>query len=454
MAKLSSASIRLVLKKNRSNSSGEHPVYIVVCFRGRKEKSTGVFVQERYWNAVREEIRKGAANAPVLNKMINDVKQRVINRKNEFEYTGKRYTASMLLDDDIIQDLSANGNEYKVIYKSYLDEMGSSINTVRLYDYTFNVLKEYFGRDNFLINDITVSSLKKLIISLGLSDNSIRGIMGRIAAVWNYAIRKGIVEGSDYPFKDFVYSQKYKKDNRTYYIDEINLRKIRDYFFDCCLNVSGELYSYKEGIEGRLMKRSSKEFALMFFLLCYRLNGSSPIDVALLTGNNCSRVNISGEDYWKVEFKRRKTGMPVVCLLKRDIITMVCFEHYLGTAFMRGNYIYPVLKDGIEGRQITNAMGKFCSEAVKWLREVSKEINEATIRENVEKGIEQPLIDVEEICLYSARHSFANSYLSQPKASVAGLASLMARSPNTIATYIHQLKGDKEVADAVKDLPI
>jgi hypothetical protein len=30
----------------------------------------------------------------------------------------------------------------------------------------------------------------------------------------------------------------------------------------------------------------------------------------------------------------------------------------------------------------------------------------------------------------------------------------MARSPNTIATYIHQLKGDRDVADAVKDLPI
>ena len=133
---------------------------------------------------------------------------------------------------------------------------------------------------------------------------------------------------------------------------------------------------------------------------------------------------------------------------------MVCFEHFLGTAFMRGNYIYPVLKSGIEGKQITNSMGKFCSEAVRWLREVSKEINEQTIKENVEKGLEQVLIDCDAICLYSARHSFANSYLSKPNASVAAMASLMARSPNTIATYIHQLKGDREVSDAVKDLPI
>ena len=452
MSKVQSATVRLVMKKCKVNSIGEHPIYLSVCYNGRKELSTGVFIHERYWNPLKEEVRKGCANAPVLNKMINDIKQRVIRKKNEFEYAGKKYTPAMLLEEDIVQDLSANDNIYKNIYKRYLDETGSSVSTIRLYDYTFNVLKKYFGRDNFLINDITLANIKKLINSLDLGDNSIRGICGRIAAVWNFGIRKGIVDSSDYPFKDFIYSQKFKKENRTYYIDEVNLRKIKDYFIDCCLDISGELFGYKSGIEDRLMKRSSKEFALMFFLICYRLNGSSPIDVALLRAENCSRVYIDGEDFWRIEFKRRKTGRGVVCLLKRDILTMVCFEHYLGRS--RGGYIYPVLKDGIEGKQITNAMGKFCSEAVRWLREVSKEINEQTIKDNVEKGLEEPLIDVEEICLYSARHSFANSYLSKPNASIAAMASLMARSPNTIATYIHQLKGDKDVADAVKDLPI
>ena len=38
MAKLSSASIRLVQKMNRQNRNGEYPIYIVVCFSGRCEK--------------------------------------------------------------------------------------------------------------------------------------------------------------------------------------------------------------------------------------------------------------------------------------------------------------------------------------------------------------------------------------------------------------------------------
>ena len=451
MTKVSSATVRLVLKKLKANSLGENPIYLSVCFNGRKEKSTGVFISQKYWNAQREEIRKNCPNAPVLNKMINEMKQRVIDRRNRFEYDGKKYTASMLLEDDIKVDLSASSNVYKNIYKEYVAKMGLNDNSIRLYDYNFRILKNYFGREDFLINDITLSEIKKLIKSLGLSDNSIRGICGRIASVWNYAVNKGLVDASDYPFRDWKYSQKYKKGNRTYYIDSVNLRKIYDYFVCHYLNVNGELFSYRDGVEDRLMKRSSREFCLLFFLMLYRLNGSAPVDAALLRCDNCSRVLIDGIDYWKVEFKRKKTGIPVVCLLKRDMLTMVGFERFMG---LSNGYIYPVIKDGMSEKQITNAVAKFCLEANKHLREVCNEINGNTIRRNVKKGLEEPLIDVEKVSLYSARHSFANSYLSQPGASVHGLASLMARSPDTISTYIHQLQGDKEVADAVKDLPI
>lgn len=34
--------------------NGEYPIYIVVCFKGRLEKSTGVSCLSRYWDAKRE----------------------------------------------------------------------------------------------------------------------------------------------------------------------------------------------------------------------------------------------------------------------------------------------------------------------------------------------------------------------------------------------------------------
>jgi len=452
MARLSSASIRLVQKLNRQNASGEFPIYIVICWKGRVEKSTGVSCLVKHWNPLREEIRRTCPNSIILNKLLSDIKQKAINRRNEYEFNQRKYTASMLLDDGIVQDLSANGNIYNQIYRMYISDMGLKDSSIKLYDYTYRVLKEYFKKDNFLINDITLANIKKMINGLDLGDNSIRGLLGRIAAVFHYAIRKGIIEAEDYPFKDWSYNKRYKKENVNYYIEHCNLIKLRDYFFNHCLDIDGELYSYKSGIEDRLMKRSSKEFALMYFFACFIMNGSAPIDVALLKSDNCSRVVIDGIDYWKVELKRKKTDVPVVCLLERNILTMVCFEHYLGTAFMRGNYVYPILREGMSAKQITNAMAKVCGYASNKLKDICREINDATIKSNVENNEDESLIDVNEVSLYTARHSLANLYLSRPGANIHALATLLGRSPDTISVYVHRLQSDKEIANATKGL--
>lgn len=48
MAKLQSASIRLVQKMNRQNKNGEYPIYVVVCYKGRKEKACGISCLSKY----------------------------------------------------------------------------------------------------------------------------------------------------------------------------------------------------------------------------------------------------------------------------------------------------------------------------------------------------------------------------------------------------------------------
>ena len=186
----------------------------------------------------------------------------------------------------------------------------------------------------------------------------------------------------------------------------------------------------------------------MYFLASFLLNGSSPIDVALLKGENCSRVNIDGVDYWRIEYKRKKTNMPVVCLLKRDILTMVCFERYLGTAYMRDNYIYPILKGGMSDKQISNAVAKFTGYASKNLKSICNEINEATIKNNADNGLQEPLIETEYMTLYVARHTKANDYLSHPGATLHALATLMGRSASTLNVYVHQIRGDRDLAAA------
>lgn len=51
MAKVSTATIRLVQKLNRRNKNGEFPIYVVVCFNGRLEKASGVSCLPKFWDA-------------------------------------------------------------------------------------------------------------------------------------------------------------------------------------------------------------------------------------------------------------------------------------------------------------------------------------------------------------------------------------------------------------------
>lgn len=443
MAKTSGATVRLVLKKNRCNANGENPIYLVVCWHSRKEKSTGVYVSERYWNASKEEIRKGFPNAVSLNAMLYGLKHKIVERRQRFEASGIQYSVSMLLDYS--EQSTVVSSSYFDLTESYIIQKALNVNSARLYRYTYRVLKNHFGRDNFLIGEITLPVIKRLINDLNVGDNSIRGICGRIAAIWHYAEEKGLVNSNSYPFKEWKYTQKYQKLNRVYYLESSNLIKLKEWFLSRCINVSGELYSFKDGIEDKLMERSSKEFSCLLFLASFLLNGASPIDVALLRADNCSRIAVDGIDYWKVSFKRRKTGMSVNCLLRRDKLTMICFEHFLRFS---NYYIYPILKKGLTDKQINNAVSKVTGYASKHLKEICSEINEATIKNNVENNSNEPLIDVNQMTLYVARHSKANDYLSHPGATIHGLATLMGRSVSGLDAYVHEIRNDKDLAYA------
>lgn len=449
MAKLSTASIRLVMKKNRMNRNGEYPIYICVCFGGRVEKATGVSCLERHWDSKREVIKGQCPNSAVLNKMLSDIKQNVINRKNDFEYNGRVYTPSMLLEDCKVE-YNGKSNIYIDVMNKLISDRRLQTATVNRYKYAYGKLVEYIGRKDFIIDELNVGFIKDFCRWLDVSDCTKRDICACIASVWNYGISKKLVDGSEYPFNEFKFTQKFKDGVRDYCIDLINIKKLKEYWLDMIIERNGKRWSYKDGALDRLHKRSSKEFGICFFLACFYLNGSAPTDVARLRVENCSRIMIDGVDYWKIEFKRKKTDSVVSVRLKRDMFSIILLEHFLGFSGSDG-YVYPIIGDAV-GDAIQRRVKKYGEMAIKAVREAFKEINEETIRSNVNNGLEEPLVDVSKVVLYSARHSFASAYLNSEGATVRGAASLLSRSANTIATYIHQLQNDSEIASAVSFL--
>ena len=448
MVKLSTASVRLVQKKNRMNKVGEYPIYIVVCFGGRVEKATGVSCLERHWDSRREVIKAACPNSAVLNKMLSDIKQKVIDRKNDFEYNGRIYTPSMLLEDCKV-DYNGKSNIYIDVMNKLMSDRRLQTNTRNKYKYAYKKLVEYIGRKDFIIDELNVGFVKDFCKWLSVGDSTKRDICSCIASIWNYGIDRKLVNADEYPFNEFKFTQKYKDGIRDYCIDLINIKKLKEYFLDMIIERNGGLWHYRDGALDRLHKRTSKEWGICWFLACFYMNGSAPTDVARLRTSDCSRIMIDGVDYWKVEFKRKKTDTVVNVRLKRDIFSVILLEHFLG--FSSDGYVYPVIGDA-EGDAIQRRVKKYGNIAIKWVREAFSVINEETIRSNVSNGLEEPLVDVNKVVLYTARHSFASAYLNSEGATVRGAASLLSRSANTISVYIHALQNDKDIAEAVSFL--
>lgn len=451
MPKTSTATIRLVMKKNRKNKNGEFPIYLVVCFNGRLEKATKVSCLEKNWDAKNELVKKSQPNSSVLNKILFDIKQKVIQRKNDFEYNNKVYTPSMLINDDDVVNFDGKRNDYKSLMEEYITEKRLKLRTTKKYKYAFNKLVQYLHRDDFIVDELNLGFVKDFVKWLDIDDGTKGGVLKCICAIWNYAISKGICDYGAYPFREFKTSKlKYKE--RDYFLEPSHMVRLMDYFLKMMVVRENGGWHYKEGAEERLHKRSSKEFAIMWFLLMYKLNGSAPTEIGNLRSESCQPIIIDKKRYWAIDFKRRKTQTDVHVRLERDIFTIIAVEHFL--AFSK-EFVYPIITDASVGDdKMQNQITNLAYGANKLVREAFGEINDEIIKNNMENDLDEPLVETEKVVMYTARHSFASHYVNSPNATIGGLASLLARSPNTIATYVHQLTHNKDIADMTKNMPI
>lgn len=454
MARTSTATVRLVQKMNRQMKDGTYPIYIVVCFGGRVEKATGVSCLVKHWNAKQQVIKPGCPNAPVLNQMLSDIINNVRTRKNELEFAGRKYTAGMLLENSI-NDLHATGTYWDVCQK-LIAERRLKDGTVRSYTYTYRKLCEFLNKKEFVVEELNLGVVKDFASWMekdGIKINTIKRVLSCIAAAWNFAISRKLADGTGYPFSEFKYTSLYKECPRDYFLEESHIVRLKEYWLNLVVERDGNLWHYREGAEEKLHQRWTPEWGILFFLLAYRYNGSAPIDVALLRPSNFTRVVINNEEYWSIETRRRKTGRDVHVRVKKDLLSVISIEHFLGVS---GHYVYPVInyREGLTERQILEQSHKAADKAIRHVRKAFLEINEDIVKDRVNNGSTEPLVDVQRLVFYTARHSRASNYFNKPGATIGGLASMLSRSQNTIATYAHFLTKDEDLVQFDELSPI
>ena len=101
--KTEKATIKLVLRTNKTLADGTHPIMLRVNWRGKRaEKSSGFSCKEDNWNTKSECLKiKGKdaiPNAEKINAIIEDEKHKAENVLSTLIMDGKPYTAQMIID--------------------------------------------------------------------------------------------------------------------------------------------------------------------------------------------------------------------------------------------------------------------------------------------------------------------------------------------------------------------
>lgn len=441
-----SATIKLYLRVAKKLSDGSNPINLKVSWKGAVELSCGYSCVPRYWDAKRECVKKGYPNYAAINAAISKMKMDAVKRRDEFELKGIEYTASMVLKEEVKEEVIIPKGDLQALIGRYTSSLSPTTN--KTWKAFWNSFEGYIGKDNILVGEIdldTVMGYAKHLEDKKLASSTIKMTLSKLAAILKYAVEEGIIKET--PFKRFNYGKKYKLTSSDVYVHHRTIEVMQELFLNDVIVQNGKMWHYKDDSFEKMIDRTSDIFPRYFWLLGLLFAGLAPIDLCQLKLKDLQPKTIEGEDYYCVDIKRQKTNMEVHLRIKANTMYSNVMIRTL-LMFRKGEYLLPVL-DGVENDRlkIYKKVSNFLSNHTKNLREWAREVNAEIIRRNMENKDSIPLIP-ENITFYTYRHSFSQMYLAKG-GNILNLASLLGRSMDTISTYVQQLSRDSDLVKAV-----
>lgn len=199
-------------------------------FKGRsyKEYSFGFAIPEKDWDEQLQQVYTSNSSHWVYNTKISSIKTKLqrfllLNEEDEKPLTLEK----------IIEHLSQNGQkksdriipdilDYGKKHIEKLRKAGHIGNSI-VYSCAINKLKEFAGKEKLSFEEVTYSYIEKLntaLLSEGMKVNGVANYLRTIRAVFNKAIKEGIISADCYPFSKYQIKHE-KTINRTLTLTEI-----------------------------------------------------------------------------------------------------------------------------------------------------------------------------------------------------------------------------------------
>lgn len=352
---------KLILEKKRLKSNGIYSIIVRITYHRKNTTiSTGVRVNEQYWDANTQLVNALHPNFQLLNKTLTETYlkiQKAIHQLIDADEFSFEALKAKLTDKPKAPAPTFNSFSKKLIQEMIeIKRTGNAI----VYQTAVNRLVNYSDNKDIKFSDIDYNLLeafKHQLMTEGAKVNTVGNYFRSIRAIYNKAIKAKIAERSLYPFGDIKIKQQ-KTVKRA--IDIQNLKKI----------LATDI-QIKSGIWN----------ARNYFFLSFYLRGISFTDLAYLKPENA----IQG----RLIFKRRKTHKQYDIKLTPEALSI--FNIYKG---INSEYLLPILsskvqEDGIEAKKIIHQWIKTTN---KYLKRLGEDI-----------GLESPLTT------YVARHTWATT---------------------------------------------
>jgi len=389
--------IIITLDTRRKKKDGTYPVILRMSHRRKTISiSLGISVNEKDWDSKRREIKKtykGVNSVNRLNNLLSKKKSEAMEVVTKLEETNSLSFISIKQLKDKITNVNAPTSVFAFGEKKIKEmEQSQQFGNARTYKTVLSILRTHCKGADLRFEELNYEFLKKWEAKHLSKDNSLNSLsvyLRTVRALFNKAIKEGIIEQQAYPFKDYrIKSSPTKK--RAISIK--SLRKI----------VSLELTSDHELFHVRNL-----------FVASYLLNGMNYIDMAFMQLSNINNG--------RIEYRRRKTAK-LYDIKVTDQLQEV-LNYYINDK-ESDDFIFPIIKRDQLADQYKD---------VEWAR---KRFNRGLKLLAKECGISDTLTS------YVARHSFATQAMLNDVPLQAISAMLGHSKLSTTQVYLASLPSD------------
>lgn len=357
------ASIKVLLR-DKATKDGMFPIVLKI-IKDRKPKviSLGMECLKKDWDEANSQFKKSHPNSVQRNRVILKLKEKALKVIDEFNIEEVDFTLTQF------EEKFRGKKDSNLYVKEFWEEKIADLNkagrtgNARAYFETMNSFYKFAQNNQLKFRDITVVMLDKYETHLratGSKDGGIGVRMRELRALYNDAIKKGVVDEKHYPFKAYKVS-KLKSSGIKKALTRAQVRKFEEL----------DEMEYPNLTEAKKL-----------FLFSYYTSGMNFFDIMKLRWSNIQNGRI-------IYVRSKTKGNFSVKILEP---VRLILEEYKNVNTIT-DYIFPILlKEGLTPMQIENRKAK----KLKKFNSDLKKIAEVQQIESV-------------ITSYVARHSYATN---------------------------------------------